>query len=434
VIPVKEAHFYITAATHPGMKGKNNEDRYAVSAHQVSADNRTPSLLAVVCDGIGGHRAGEVAAELAVETLSQMVTESDAQQPTAILDRAFMRASQVIHEHASKDTARRGMGATCVCVWVIGRRLYTASLGDSRLYFVRDHTIRQITTDHTWIQEAIESGALTPEQAVGHPNAHVIRRYLGAQTPMSPDFRLRLQPDESDEQAEANQGMRLLPGDRLVLCSDGLTDLVKKEEILTALETLDRQTALDQLIALANSRGGHDNITIVTLEVPQDEDQTLPLYLKTHLTEKHRKKNIRTCLAGVVLLALIALLGVLAWFYLSGIVFPGPASTPTAPVPTSTFPMVKPTATMTASPTRLPPSATAFTPSVTPTVTPTTSPTSTTSPTATSSPTSRTPSATWTIVSTKASLPTSIQLLTTTPSVTVSQAPPPKPPTRTATP
>jgi protein phosphatase len=103
----------------------------------------------------------------------------------------------------------------------------------------------------------------------GHPNAHIIRRFLGSLNQLSPDLRLRLSPTESDTQSEANQGMRLLPGDRLVLCTDGLTDLVRDNEILDILRTSSMELGLTQLINLANQRGGHDNITVVLLEVPQ---------------------------------------------------------------------------------------------------------------------------------------------------------------------
>jgi serine/threonine protein phosphatase PrpC len=336
VIPVNEAHLYVAASTHPGMKGKNNEDRFAVSAHRLVQDDSTPSLLAVVCDGIGGHRAGEVAAEMAVETISRTVVESDGRQPLEIFTQAFSSANQVIRDQATNDLAQRGMGATCVCAWVIGYRLYTASLGDSRLYFMRGDTIRQITTDHTWIQEAIEFGALTPEQAVGHPNSHVIRRYLGAQNPMPPDFRLRLQLDETDEQSEANQGMRLLPGDRLVLCSDGLTDLVTKEEILKAFQGRGRKATLDYLVDLANSRGGHDNITVVVLEMPPDDQLTQPTKAST-LLQKERRHRVRNCFGILLLLALLALLGILLWKYTGVITAPRHTATP-SPVITLRIP------------------------------------------------------------------------------------------------
>jgi serine/threonine protein phosphatase PrpC len=332
VIPVNKAHLFIAASTHPGMKGKNNEDRYAVSAHVLDKEGNIPSLLAVICDGIGGHRAGEVAAEMAVETISRTVADSDGQQPADVLTRAIANANQAIHAQASSDPAQRGMGATCVIAWVIGYRLYTASLGDSRLFFARGDTILQVTTDHTWIQEAIDFGALTPQQAVGHPNAHVIRRYLGAQSPMTPDFRLRLQPDETDVQSEANQGLRLLPGDRLVLCSDGLTDLVTKEEILGAICSHERKAALDYLINLANSRGGHDNITAIYLEVPPDEDLTQPLRTMVHTGKEHPNQRLRSCLGILLLIALLALLGVLLYKYLGVVTKPRvtPTSSPTA--------------------------------------------------------------------------------------------------------
>jgi PPM family protein phosphatase len=264
----ERAHLFISANTHPGMKGKNNEDRYAVSTHRLGKRNNIPSVLAVVCDGIGGHRAGEVAAEIAVETISRAVAKADAQQPLEILNQAIQEASASIHTEAEANPERQGMGATCVCTWIIGDRLYTASVGDSRLYLVRGDTIQQLTTDHTWIQEAIEFGALTPEQARNHPNAHVIRRYLGSKSPVEVDFRIRLQPEETNEQALTNQGMHLLPGDILVLCSDGLTDLVEKDEIYATLKEKGRENALQVLTDLANQRGGHDNITMVALEAP----------------------------------------------------------------------------------------------------------------------------------------------------------------------
>jgi protein phosphatase len=252
------------------MRGKNNEDRYAVSSYYMGARKETPSVFAVVCDGIGGHRAGEVAAEMAVETISQAVAQSDGSDPRQTLTQAIQQAGTAIHAQAESNPERKGMGATCVCAWVIGNRLYTASVGDSRLYWVRGDSIHQVTTDHTWIQEAIEYGAITPEQAKGHPNAHVIRRYLGSATLPEPDFRLRLTPEDSNELAEANQGAGLQPGDSLILCSDGLTDLVEPEEILSALKSFERNQALAHLTDLANQRGGHDNITMVLLEVPEN--------------------------------------------------------------------------------------------------------------------------------------------------------------------
>jgi len=286
MISAERPHLYVTSTTHAGRLGKNNEDRYAVAAYQLSEGDPIPSLLAIIADGIGGHRAGEVAAELAVESILRMVSESDGNRPQDILQQALTETSVLIRGQAEADPLRKGMGATCVCAWVIGDRLYATHAGDSRLYLIRHGNIRQLTIDHTWVQEAIENGILTPEQAHRHPNAHIIRRYLGSRAPLEPDFRLRLHPDENDAQSYANQGFHLLPADCLLLCSDGLTDLVSQEEILGILledsgppsdnQSTTHQLALSQLVDLANARGGHDNITIISLQNPSKPGKLMP--------------------------------------------------------------------------------------------------------------------------------------------------------------
>jgi protein phosphatase len=161
------------------------------------------------------------------------------------------------------------MGATCATAWIVGDKLHTAYVGDSRIYLIRGGRIQQLTVDHTWVQEAIERGVLTPEMARQHPNVHVIRRYLGSPTPPDADFRLKLFNDEGDQHAENNQGLQLQPSDILLLCSDGLTDLVWNDEILEVIRSKPNvKEASRALIELANSRGGHDNITVVLIAVP----------------------------------------------------------------------------------------------------------------------------------------------------------------------
>lgn len=162
------------------------------------------------------------------------------------------------------------MGTTCACVWLIEDRLYTMNLGDSRIYLLRDEHIIQLTTDHTWIQEAIDAGILTDSSQNGHPNAHVIRRYLGSAKPPEPDFRLWFFEGEGNAEAEANQGLELMPDDILLLCSDGLTDLVADEEIQEVVQSLPPEQTPDRLISLANTRGGHDNTTLILLRYPGD--------------------------------------------------------------------------------------------------------------------------------------------------------------------
>lgn len=318
MIPVEHAHLYIAAATHPGLKGKSNEDRYSVTAYRSTSNDHTPSVLAILADGIGGHRAGEVAAQLAVENINKFISNSPSNQPTLILKQALTHTNQVILSLSKEDPSLAGMGTTCVCAWVIGDQLYAAYVGDSRLYLQRGMKLICLTTDHTWVQEALAQGSLTLDQVKGHPNAHIIRRFLGSMNAINPDMRLRLSPSESDIQAETNQGMRLLPRDRLMLCSDGLTDLVIDAEILDILRTRRLEISPSQLVSLANQRGGHDNITVVTMEVPQPAHITRPirvLYSPRIVPVKNARHSTVSWLMVIFLLVAILLM-VLLLIYL----------------------------------------------------------------------------------------------------------------------
>lgn len=266
------AHLHVAVLSHPGMTGKNNEDRYAVSSYTASKDDARPVVFAVVADGIGGHRAGEVAAELAVNYISQGVAESNARKPLKTLQDAIEDASQAIGAHSADKAEQEGMGSTCACAWVIGNQLYTAHVGDSRMYLMRKGKIKRITKDHTWVQEAMEKGIITPEQVRDHPNVHVIRRYLGSLELPNVDFRMWLDGTETDDEAKANQGFELEPADIILLCSDGLTDLVWDDEILKLIRAKkDLAVAAESLVNTANERGGHDNITVILMEVPKLE-------------------------------------------------------------------------------------------------------------------------------------------------------------------
>lgn len=309
MIRVPYAHIHSAAASHPGVAGRANEDRFAVSAFRLAEDNDTASVFAIVSDGIGGHKAGEVAAEIAVEKISSAVAQSDGRTPLDILDRAIQSASETIAAQSRDDTDLLGMGTTCACAWVVGSQLYIASVGDSRVYLLRSGSLIQLTTDHTWVQEAVERGILTPEEAASHPNVHVIRRYLGSSKPPKPDTRLRLARDESDTQARSNQGLRLVPGDVLLLCTDGLTDVLSNEEIAAAIRGQELHIAAQTLINLACNRGGRDNITVVLMLVPWGAVPPQPL--------GHFWKWILIGLAALLLLGLlIALAGWLVLEYL----------------------------------------------------------------------------------------------------------------------
>jgi PPM family protein phosphatase len=271
MITTKQAHLHVAAMSNMGMVRKNNEDNFAVTAFRLSETDSTPAVFAILCDGIGGHKAGEVASEMAVNRISARVARSDGLHPNEVVRAAFIEANQKIVAESHANPEHEGMGATLACAWVLGRRLYTASAGDSRIFLIRGAAIQQLNVDHTWIQDAVDKGLIDPAKAKDSPNLHVIRRYLGSEKDIEPDFRMRLRDGESNAQMVANQGTPLLPGDVLLLCSDGLTDYLKSSDILGVMQrTKNLNASVKALIDTANQRGGQDNITVVMLMMPWD--------------------------------------------------------------------------------------------------------------------------------------------------------------------
>ena len=272
MIPSNQHHLDSVAITDPGRRGRLNEDSYEISSFTISEDNDTPVLLAIVADGIGGHKAGEIASKIAVATIISSIAESDGSDPLWLLKSALLEANHSITSEADDDDTRKGMGSTVACTLVIDSALYIATLGDTRIYLIRDNVIQQLNIDHTWVQEALDVGVINSEEARGHPRRHLIRSYLGSSDPISPDLRLYMEENENQEQAKANQGLPLVPEDQVMICTDGLTDLVTDEEILEILKSeSSKEDQLQTMVNLANDRGGHDNITIVLLQSPGEE-------------------------------------------------------------------------------------------------------------------------------------------------------------------
>lgn len=327
MIRTSRAHLQVEAYSHQGMTGKNNEDRFAVASYRVSEKDRTPILFAVIADGIGGHKGGEVAAELAVNHIMQSMARGDGKFSRHYIEQAINEASSAIASHSSTNDNLKGMGATCAIAWIINNKLHTAYVGDSRIYLMRGGRIQQLTTDHSWVQEAIDKGILTPELARDHPNVHVIRRYLGSPVPPEPDFRLNLFDGEGANHAENNQGTELQSNDILLLCSDGLTDLVWNDEILEIVRTKSSlKEASRGLVDLANDRGGHDNITVVLIGAPENFKPT---------AEAIKGKNtnwLPWVIGGLTGLFLILIVGSILTFNLlrlNGNVTTTPAGSPT---------------------------------------------------------------------------------------------------------
>ena len=220
-----------------GRVRRRNEDAYLVQ-----------DPVYAVADGMGGHRGGDVASTMSLEALE---AADIAGRGAPALTAAIRTANRAVLERGEADRELSGMGTTITAVLVQGDRAHLAHVGDSRAYLFRDGALRQLTEDHTMVQEMVRRGQLTPAQADNHPQRSIITRALGAEGDL-----------DVDELA-----VDLRPGDRLLLCSDGLSGMVPDAAIAGALaEAADPQAACDRLVEMANEAGGDDNITAVVIE------------------------------------------------------------------------------------------------------------------------------------------------------------------------
>jgi protein phosphatase len=305
VIPYKKPLLASATSTHPGKRRPKNEDRYHVGTYLNEPDN-TVVTLAIVADGIGGHQAGEVAAQLTIDTLVQRLLAYQGGDPLPEIQSAIIEAGRVVSAAAHAQEERSGMGSTVALAMVIGSRLYTAHVGDSRIYMLRAGRLQQISIDHTWVQEAIEYDIIGPDEARGHPHAHILRRHIGGDQLPEPDTRMRLKDGDSDKQGLANQGTILRKDDRLLLCSDGLTDLVEDIEIYRGLTAFEPEEGVKHLTQLALARGGDDNITIIILAAPSAR----PIKLR-----RQRRRRILNTLVAILVMISIIVIGAFGTFW-----------------------------------------------------------------------------------------------------------------------
>jgi protein phosphatase len=308
VIPTDHSHVIANGLSHPGELRSKNEDRYVIASFE-SEGRSIPSVLAVVADGVGGHQAGEVAAQITIDSMVKSITDATGNQPVEELTEATLKCSQDVKHFSEGRPEYAGMGSTLAAAWLIDDRLYTVSVGDSRIYILRRGKLTQVSIDHTWVKEALDHKLITPEQAINHPNAHVIQRAIGSPVLPEPDVRLHLAPGESDSRSKSNQGLRLHSGNQVLLCSDGLTNLVKDEEIRAVLLDKKPEEVAKSLVGLARARGGPDNITVVILAVPS---RSQPRRRSPH---KFLKSLLAGFIGSIVLLILLTVLVAAAWWF-----------------------------------------------------------------------------------------------------------------------
>ena len=237
----------IYSATDVGQKRKMNQDYVFASAEPVG---NLPNLF-VVADGMGGHNAGDYASSHAVTSMVEEIRQDADFNPIKVIRHAIECVNTEILTQAQQDEKLRGMGTTMVAATIVGHYAYVANVGDSRLYVVGEQ-IQQITKDHSLVQEMVRMGELNAEEARNHPDKNIITRALGAERTVDVDF----------------FDLKLEPGNVVLMCSDGLSNMVEDDRIGEIISDTDRdlQERGQALISEANRNGGKDNIAIVLIE------------------------------------------------------------------------------------------------------------------------------------------------------------------------
>ncbi len=239
----------IYGATDIGTMRNNNQDAFL---NTVLSQN---AVLSVVCDGMGGANAGNIASELAVNSITDYIKRSfspDIKSATAknLLISAIETANAEIFEQASKNSELSGMGTTAVVVLIVGNVIYLAHVGDSRAYLITENEVAQLTRDHSIVQTLIEKGHLTAEEARFHPKRNVITRAIGTQPVVEIDF----------NEIEVSNGV-------VILCTDGVSNVVQADEIFATVNVKSIELIPEYLVNLANERDSGDNVTVSAISI-----------------------------------------------------------------------------------------------------------------------------------------------------------------------
>lgn len=277
-------NFQYHAGSHEGLVRTNNEDRYG--------DTATPyGQVFVVCDGMGGHAAGEKAAEIATDAILHHLKNADNDNHREQIEQAIQNANKTILEAAAQEPAYKGMGTTCVVLYLTHDKKYiTAHVGDSRIYLFRNRQIKRITRDHSYVQFLVDIGDVSPEEAENHPDKNRIMRALGIGEELKADV------SEMTE-TEANS--------MFLLCSDGLSDMVNDkhiEKVLSSYQAFE-QDMVTHLITDALNAGGKDNVTVSLIHLLPEPEHTLRIVGG----KKSNKWIWILCMALILLLATMLL-------------------------------------------------------------------------------------------------------------------------------
>ena len=235
------------AITDIGRKRQLNQDFIYLSETPIG---NLPNVF-IVADGMGGHNAGDYASRYAVETVVEEIGASFEKNPVKIMGRAIDKANAMIRQRAREDVSLNGMGTTMVIATCMGKYLEVANVGDSRLYVVHENRIEQVTQDHSLVEEMVRMGGIDRASARNHPDKNIITRAIGARDYIEADF----------------FNLELQTGDMILLCSDGLTNMIEDDviyRILTNGRSL--KNRVEELVETANQNGGKDNISVIVIE------------------------------------------------------------------------------------------------------------------------------------------------------------------------
>ncbi len=239
------------AKTDIGAKRQTNQDYVFCSMQPVGS---LPNLF-IVADGMGGHKAGDLASRYTVEEFLEVVKASTEDNPITIIEEAVSQANLLLIEKSKESIDYEGMGTTLVVATIIGKSIFIANVGDSRLYLVNNE-IQQITRDHSLVEEMISLGEIDRKNARTHEKKNIITRAIGVDSEVMADF---FEIDYSE-------------GDIILMCSDGLTNMIEDEDIkLIINQGNDLEKISDKLIEVANKNGGKDNISVILVEPDYEE-------------------------------------------------------------------------------------------------------------------------------------------------------------------
>ncbi|GHO43126.1 Stp1/IreP family PP2C-type Ser/Thr phosphatase [Ktedonospora formicarum] len=249
----KQLRLDVAQLTDVGRRRPHNEDNMAYVIPKDAQMMAKKGALFIVADGMGGHAAGEVASEIAVDTISKEYYQNGREDVTESLVYSIKRANTLIHQRAAESVMRSGMGTTCVAAVLCGGTAYVANVGDSRAYLMHKGQVKQVSQDHSWVEEQVRAGLLTGDQARSHAQRNVITRSLGTNAEVEID--IFSEPLEE--------------GDSLLLCSDGLSGQVEDDELRSIVDQYQPRESVYHLVERANENGGPDNITAIVIRVQE---------------------------------------------------------------------------------------------------------------------------------------------------------------------